>query len=298
MEEIFKQLSGFLNFCRFSKNLGEKTITAYRSDLELYANYVTAHAGNTIMDYISALSTNHKTSTIKRHLASIKQFFKYVYRNNRSENPLLQFEFKLKSEKTLPRTIPVHSVKKLLTVAERIIEKPLSPFQTLQTVRNIALLDLLCSTGIRIGEAAAIRLDDIDLRTRIILIHGKGKKERLLYLSCAGTVENLKAWMKLRKTIETDHDFLFMNRNGFPISIHAIEDIFYKYRDLAKINPNATPHYLRHTFATNLLANGADLRAVQEILGHSNIAITERYTEVTATRKIKVLKKYNYRNKL
>lgn len=298
MEEIFSQVAVFLNFCRFSKNLGEKTITAYRSDLELYANYVTLHPGDNIMDYISVLSENHKTSTIKRHLASIKQFFKYVYRNNRLENPLLQFEFKLKTEKTLPRTIPVHSVKKLLTAAEKQRHDSLSPFQTFQTIRNVAILDLLCSTGIRIGEAAAIRLMDIDLRTRIILIHGKGKKERLIYLSCAETVDNLKAWISFRKALDIDHDFLFVNRNKSPISIHAIEDIFYKYRDLAAINPNATPHYLRHTFATNLLANGADLRAVQEILGHSNIAITERYTEVTTTRKIKVLKKFNYRNTL
>ncbi len=298
MEEIFSQVAGFLNFCKFSKNLGEKTLTAYRSDLELYAKYAAAHSESSIMDYISALSANHKTLTIKRHLASIKQFFKYVYRNNRLENPLLQFEFKLKTEKTLPRTIPVHSVKKLLDAAEKKRDDPLSPFQTFQTLRNIALLDLLCSTGIRIGEAAAIRLMDIDLRTRIILIHGKGKKERLIYLSCTETVDNLKAWINFRKTLDIDHDYLFVNRNKSPISIHAIEDIFYKYRNLAKINPNATPHYLRHTFATNLLANGADLRAVQEILGHSNISITERYTEVTTTRKIKVLKKFNYRNTL
>ena len=213
MEEIFSQVAVFLNFCRFSKNLGEKTITAYRSDLELYANYVTLHPGDTIMDYISALSANHKTSTIKRHLASIKQFFKYVYRNNRLENPLLQFEFKLKTEKTLPRTIPVHSVKKLLTAAEKQRHDSLSPFQTFQTIRNVAILDLLCSTGIRIGEAAAIRLMDIDLRTRIILIHGKGKKERLIYLSCAETVDNLKAWISFRKALDIDHDFLFVNRN-------------------------------------------------------------------------------------
>ena len=91
---------------------------------------------------------------------------------------------------------------------------------------------------------------------------------------------------------------MFVNRNNAPISIHGIEDIFEKYKRIANINANATPHYLRHTFATNLLANGSDLRSVQEILGHSNIAITERYTEVTTSRKIKVLKKFNFRNDL
>lgn len=298
MEEIFDQLADFLAYCRFSKNLGEKTLIAYRSDLELYAKYVTSHPENNIMDYISSLSSDHKITTIKRHLASIKQFFKYAYRKNRLENPLLQFEFKLKAEKMLPRTIPVHCVKRLLAAAENKRNESLSEFHIFQSLRDVALLDLLCSTGIRIGEAAAIRLEDIDLRTRIILIHGKGKKERLLYLSCAETVENIKKWLGIRKTLSVNHSFLFVNRGLSPISIHAIEDIFAKYRDLAKITPQATPHYLRHTFATNLLANGADLRSVQEILGHSNIAITERYTEVTTVRKIKVLKKFNYRNTL
>lgn len=94
------------------------------------------------------------------------------------------------------------------------------------------------------------------------------------------------------------HEYLFVNRYKKPISIFAIEDIFNKYKKLAKINPRSTPHYLRHTFATNLLANGADIRVVQELLGHSSISTTEIYTEVTGKRKIKALQKYNYRNKI
>lgn len=299
MDEYQNQINEFLTYCKLSKNLGEKTILSYRSDLKSYFAYSTENPCCNVMEYISCLSaTNHKCSTIKRHLASLKQFFKFVYRNDRLSNPMLQYEFKLKSEKALPRTIPVHSVKKLLNSVENKKDNSLSPFQSFETTRDMALIDLLCSTGIRIGEAAAIRLEDIDLKSRIILIHGKGKKERLIYLSCQQTVDNLKCWISLRKTYVKDHNYLFVNRMLSPISIHAIEDIFFKYRDIAKINPKATPHYLRHTFATNLLANGADLRAVQEILGHSNISITERYTEVTTNRKIKVLKKYNYRNNI
>ena len=297
MEESKNHINEFLTYCKLSKNLGEKTILSYRSDLNSFFKYIDENPDGNIMDYISRLTTtNHKCSTIKRHIASLKQFFKYMFRNNRLSNPMLKYEFRLKSEKALPRTIPVHGVKKLLCSVENRKNNSLSPFQFFETTRDMALIDMLCSTGIRIGEAAAIRLEDIDLKSHIILIHGKGKKERLIYLSCQQTVENLKNWIYLRKIYVKDHNFLFVNRRLSPISIHAIEDIFFKYRDLAKINPKATPHYLRHTFATNLLANGADLRAVQEILGHSNIAITERYTEVTTTRKIKVLKKYNYRN--
>lgn len=297
MKEILDQIEDFLGFCRFNKNLGEKTLVAYNSDLGLFADYLAMHPDANITSYVSYMAKNHKISTIKRHLATIKQYYKYVYRNNRLDNPILKYEFKLKEERGLPRTMSIHSVKKLLKAAEEKRDTSQSNFQIFQSIRDVALIDLLCSTGIRIGEAAAIQMEDIDLRTRIILIHGKGKKERLIYISCLETMTNLKAWICLRKTIAPNHNFLFINRNRCPISIHAIEDIFYKYRDLAKINLKVTPHYLRHTFATNLLANGADLRSVQEILGHSNISITERYTEVTTTRKIKVLKKYNYRNR-
>lgn len=154
----------------------------------------------------------------------------------------------------------------------------------------MALIDLLCSTGIMIGEAGAIQMEDIDLRTRIILIHGKGKKVRFIYISCLETMTNLKAWICLRKTIAPNHNFLFINRNKCSISIHAIEDIFYKYRNLAKISLKVTPHYLRHTFATNLLANGADFRSVQEILGHSNISITNGTRRLLQLERLKFLK--------
>lgn len=299
MDKNQKQISEFLTYCKLSKNLGEKTILSYRSDLSSFFAYLGENPNGNVMDYISHLiTTNHKCSTVKRRLASLNQFFKFIYRNDRLSNPMLQYEFKLKSEKALPRTVPVHSVKKLLSCIEVQKDNSFSAFKLFETTRDMALIDLLCSTGIRIGEAAAIRLDDIDMKSRIILIHGKGRKERLIYLSCQQTVDNIKNWISLRKNYVKDHNYLFVNRMLSPISIHAIENIFFKYRDIAKINPNATPHYLRHTFATNLLANGADLRAVQEILGHSSISITERYTEVTTNRKIKVMRKYNYRNNI
>ena len=299
MEAIFYRAPEFISYCRLTKNLSEKTILAYRQDLKTFLGFIDETNNVNIMNYVSYLmETGHKSSTIKRHLATIKQYFKYLYKNNRLANPMLEFDFKLKSEKVLPRTITIRDIKKLLTIFEKRKEKDLSPFQQFQLTRDIALIDLLCSTGIRIGEAAAISLTDLDLRSRIILIHGKGKKERLIYLSCEQTTDKLKEWLALRKSLRIEHSYLFVNRAFAPISIHAIEDIFCKYKKMAKINPKATPHYLRHTFATNLLANGADLRSVQEILGHSNIAITERYTEVTTNRKIKVLKKYNYRNTL
>lgn len=291
-------LTEFIAYCKITKNLSDKTICAYRQDISSYERYIAENGGN-VMTYVNyMLEMRRKISTIKRHLATLHQYFKYVYRNDKLANPMLQFEFHLKSEKVLPRTITVRDVKKLLQTLYRSRENASTPFALFEATRDLALLDLLCSTGIRIGEAAAMTLDDVDLRSKIVLIHGKGKKERLIYLSCAETVSNLKNWLTLRAKTELKHNFVFVNRNKMPISIHGIEDIFEKYKKASGINAHATPHYLRHTFATNLLANGSDLRSVQEILGHSNVSITERYTEVTTTRKIKVLKKFNYRNNL
>ncbi|MCH5152186.1 MAG: tyrosine-type recombinase/integrase [Clostridiales bacterium] len=299
MKAKVNKVNEFIAFCKVTKNLSDKTICAYKQDLAAYVRYVNETGDANVMRYVSNLiDTNHKTTTIKRHIATLGQYFKYVYRNDKISNPMLQFEFKLKSEKTLPRTISVREVKRLLATLYKLRDEATTKFATFQITRDLALIDLLCSTGIRIGEAAAITVDDVDLRSKIILIHGKGKKERLIYLSCAETVTNLKRWLVLRSELAPSHSFVFVNRELSPISIHGIENIFDKYRNLAQINVHATPHYLRHTFATNLLANGSDLRSVQEILGHSNVSITERYTEVTTSRKIKVLKKFNYRNNL
>ncbi len=169
----------------------------------------------------------------------------------------------------------------------------------MENIRDAAILDILISTGTRICEVAALKVEDIMFNERTILIHGKGRKQRLIYISSPITWQRLKNWLKVRKeNFSLSHDYVFINRYQDPISIYAIEDIFTKYKKLAKINVNSTPHYLRHTFATNLLANGADIRVVQELLGHSSISTTEIYTEVTNTRKIKALKKYNYRNKI
>ena len=148
----------------------------------------------------------------------------------------------------------------------------------------------------RIGEAAAITIDDIISSERTLLIHGKGRKQRLIYISSSITWDRLKTLLQERK--KTDCIYLFVNRYGRPITIHGIEDIYKKYVKKAQINTKSTPHYLRHTFATNLLSNGADLRSVQEILGHASVATTQIYTEVTTARKKQVLKKFNYRNRI
>lgn len=192
----------------------------------------------------------------------------------------------------------IDEVSKLLNFAAKQSKSAKTPFAVFESTRNLCLIDLMICTGIRIGEAAAITISDIVLNEHTILIHGKGRKQRLLFVSSQDAWNNLKNWLKLRKELKISCDFLFVNRNCRPLSIYGIENVFNKYKSLSGINSKATPHYLRHTFATNLLVNGADLRSVQELLGHASIATTEIYTEVTMKRKKQVLSKYNYRNKI
>ena len=299
-----QNIDNFIRKTQSTKNLSRKTILAYKSDISDYLHFLNDSVSETDIDdiysYINHLSQRElKDTTIKRKIISLKLFYSYLYNENIiSENPFFGIKFSFRQEKRLPKTLSVKEVSHLLSTLYNCKNIAQTDFSVFETTRDLCLIDLLISTGIRIGEAANITLSDIIMQERTILIHGKGRKQRLLYLSSQETWNNLKEWLRLRKKFSPSSDYLFLNRILEPITIYSIENIFKKYKKLSGINPNATPHYLRHTFATNLLANGADLRSVQEILGHASISTTEIYTEVTIKRKKQVLTKYNYRNNL
>ena len=288
----------FLKHIQTTKNLSHKSLAAYQSDLLQFIKYKTDHFNPNICEYISYLSETRllKDTSIRRKIITLKNFYSFLLNQNIiNVSPFAGLTFRFRQEKKLPKTLSLQEVEKLLNCFNQI-PSSLSPFKRRLLIRDCALMELLISTGIRIGEAAAITLNDIISSERTILIHGKGRKQRLIYISAPITWERLNVLIKERK--KENGEYLFINRNGQPLSTHGIEDIYTKYVKMAKINKNSTPHYLRHTFATNLLANGADLRSVQEILGHASVATTQIYTEVTTNRKKQVLKKYNYRNKL
>lgn len=303
MKDLKLIIPEFIQLVQSTKNLSERTITAYKSDLNDFNSFINNHelSNESILQYIQELTITRrlKDTTINRKLIVLKMFFEYLHSKNYIEsNYFSSHQFKFKKEKRLPKTLAIKETSKLLScVTEQYINAN-SDFEKWKTSRNLALIDILISTGIRIAEASNISINDIINSERIILIHGKGRKQRLIYISCPETWNNITLWIKMRKTRTTNTDMLFVNRYGEPISIHGIEYIYNSLKVQSGININSTPHYLRHTFATNLLANGADLRSVQEILGHSSVSTTEIYTEVTTKRKKQVLNKYNYRNKL
>ncbi|MCH5162736.1 MAG: tyrosine-type recombinase/integrase [Clostridiales bacterium] len=293
-------LSKFISYLRATKNLSVKTLFAYKSDLHQFFSFEQNILKPDICSFISHLSSQLKLkdTSIRRKIITLKCFYSYLVDTEvMDRSPFAKLKFRFKQERKLPKTIAVRDVSKILNCFDSVEFDSLSRFAKSEYTRDAALIDLLISTDIRIGEAAAITLNDIIVSERTLLIHGKGRKQRLIYISSPITWTRIVALLKERKNSDGCNG-LFVNRYGRPISIHGIEYIYKKYLKKAKIGTYSTPHYLRHTFATNLLANGADLRSVQEILGHASIATTQIYTEVTTQRKKQVLNKFNYRNKL
>ncbi|WP_288147303.1 tyrosine-type recombinase/integrase [Thomasclavelia cocleata] len=296
---LIKYREIFITKMVVSKNLDMKSIKAYTSDLNHLIDFTNGKVSQeSIMGYIQYLTQNYKDTTVSRKLITIKMFFRFIEEETKWINPLDKYKIKIKKEKRLPKTIPVKDVSKLLDYMYENLNQANTSFAYFQAIRDLCIIDLLLSTGMRIAEVSNLKLEDIISSERVLLVHGKGKKQRLLYISSLETWNNLKAWLSIRKKLKVNHEYLFVNKYHDTLSIYGIENIFTKYRDKSGISPSSTPHYLRHTFATNLLANGADLRSVQELLGHSSISTTEIYTEVNTVRKKIVLKKYNLRNKL
>ena len=289
-----------LSVMKSTKNISEHSKLAYSSDLKDFISFCNGKINkNILVEYVSYLSQERQLcdTTISRKLITLKMFFEFLYSKNLvEENYYQNCHFKFRKERRLPKTLTKNEIAELLKTATAERNAAKSNFEVIRTSRNLALIDVLISTGIRIGEASAISLDDIIEPEKTLLIHGKGRKQRLIYISCDETWNNLNNWLNIRKGMNISTDKLFVNRSGNQLGIHGIEYIYKVIKSNSGINPSSTPHYLRHTFATNLLSNGADLRSVQELLGHSSVAITEIYTEITTQRKKEVLDKYNLRN--
>lgn len=291
-------LVSFVAYLKATKNLSDKTLAAYKSDLSQFFEFERDVLAPDICAFVAKLNGMElKATSVRRKIVVIRSFYDYLLDDGKIDaSPFSRLKFRFKQERRLPKTLAVSDVAKLLRCLDACDAAELSEFARREYIRDAALLDLLIGTGIRIGEAAAITLDDIVYPERTVLIHGKGRKQRLIYISSPETWSRLLALAKERRGADCPN--LFVNRYGSPLSDQGIEYIYKKYAEKARLAVKSTPHYLRHTFATNLLANGADLRSVQELLGHASVATTQIYTEVTLNRKKQVLKKFNYRNKL
>ncbi len=311
----------FLNYLKFEKRFSDHTAKCYGADLYQFGEFLLSRSSSSrpAVEVISpsqehgghgpvtAVATKPKTdklllsiqtdevraymaslnekqyskSTIARKLATLRSFYKFlVKRNQISSNPVTAVRTP-KQEKKLPRFLEFEEIKRLL-------ETP--PMNNWLGARDRAIMETLYSTGMRVSELVALNMDDIDFLGEVVHIRGKGKKERIAPIS-SSVLQVIQHYMEFRnKRAQNNSNFdtkvLFVNKHGRRLSTRSVRRKMDKYLKMAGLDPGISPHTLRHSFATHMLNNGADLRSVQELLGHQSLSTTQVYTHLT-TRKLK-----------
>lgn len=282
METIIEE---YLKFIQIEKGLSENTIGAYRRDLKKYQLYMQeqkiAHIGfidrQTIQECLGSLiDQGASAKSIARFISTIRSFHQFALREKyAAKDPTVLIETP-KYEKKLPDVLDVEEVIQLLETPDLTKNNG---------YRDRTILELLYATGMRVTELIQIEIDDVNLIMGFVKVFGKGNKERIIPLGDT-VIEYLDTYINtvrpqlLKKTVT---NVLFLNLHGRPLTRQGIWKLIKQYGLRANINKTLTPHTLRHSFATHLLENGADLRAVQEMLGHSDISTTQLYTHVSKT---------------
>jgi len=233
-----------------------------------------------VRTYLAFLNEKqYSKATIARKLATLRSFYKFlVKRNQLTSNPVVAVRTP-KQEKKLPRFLDYEEVKKLLDTP---------PQDNWLGARDRAILETLYSTGIRVSELVALNMDDIDFLGEIVHVRGKGKKERITPIG-SSALQVIQYYMEYRnKRAQNNTNFdskvLFVNKHGRRLSTRSVRRKMDKYLKIAGLDPAISPHTLRHSFATHMLNNGADLRSVQELLGHQSLSTTQIYTHLTTTK--------------
>lgn len=297
-------INNFIGNLFVERNLSSKTLNAYKYDVHSMICWcklrnVLTLDDRAVFSYFLYLQDEIelKAKTIRRKYVAIGQYFQFL----KMEHGITEVFFRFTSRKfqvprNLPKTLSKSEIRDLISATTSDYQSSISEYKRRICIRNMCIIELLFCLGLRIGEMEALNLEDYCREDSSILVQGKGNKERLLFISSPIVCQKLNLWIQTRHEMQPLDSSIFINKYGKRLSVYSIENIFYKYRDMSHINPRATPHYLRHSFATQLLNNGASIRDVQELLGHSSIVTTQIYTEISLTRKKEVLLKYNGRN--
>ena len=326
MEQTSPVIERFLSYLRFERRFSEHTAKCYGADLVQFGSFLTrrghgpshdshdeGHGGyghfgdgtgtatavatetEVSLDqlllavdveearaYLALLNEKgYSKATIARKLATLRSFYKYMVKAGQVASSPLTAIRTPKQEKKLPRFMEYDEVKKLL-------ETPTT--DSWLGARDRAMFETLYSTGMRVSELVSLNLDDIDFLSEVVHIRGKGKKERIAPISVSA-LQVIQRYIEFRnKRAQSNGNFdarvLFVNKHGKRLSTRSVRRKMDKYLKIAGLDPGISPHTLRHSFATHMLNNGADLRSVQELLGHQSLSTTQVYTHLT-TRKLK-----------
>ena len=274
-----KQVKLFLDFLKDDKRLSDNTLQSYRRDIEQYEKYVSENKINylkatqeTIIDYMDYLrEENKKESTISRSLASIRSFYQYLIRVKKiKKDPTVTIE----SPKIIKRVPNILTSKEV----ELLLDQPKDV--DLKGTRDKAMLEFAYATGMRVTEMISLNLDDVKLDEGYVVCRGRSKSRNIPLGSMS--LKTLKEYMDDARPYlirNEEEDALFVNVNGTRLTRQGFWKIVKYYKEQAHIEKDITPHVLRHSFATHLLQNGADLKAIQTMLGHSDISSTQVYMQ-------------------
>lgn len=287
-------LEDYLRYAQVERGLSKNTVASYGQDLREYLSFLEQDQQDTwevdALEIDAFLARQRDlgkaTSSVSRMISSLRKFYQWLLRQDIIEkDPLIKIDAP-KKEKRLPLALSRQEVDKLLTMPD--LEKKLG-------LRDRAILETLYATGMRVSELINLEMSNVHADLRLLKVLGKGSKERLIPISdvALSWIQKYDSNVRQAQILKNGQytDIIFLNSHGRPMTRQAVWQIIKKYCQLAGITKNVTPHTLRHTFATHLLENGADLRVVQEILGHSDITTTQIYTNLTQKHIMEVYQK-------
>lgn len=291
-------IKDYLGYIKFEKKLSKNTIDNYQLDLESYQSYlenigidnsnqITFKIVNDYLTYLNKLGLGPKS--IIRHTTTIKEFHRYLVKMEKVNKDVTLNLESIKQTKKLPTVIKQEEMEKILDVN----------LDNAFKYRDKAMLELMYGSGLRVSELVNLTVYSLDMENETILIEGKGSKERIVPINDytkKALIDYLEVRNSLIKVKNGIPDKLFLNNHGKGITRQGFNLILKNILEKNNLNPNITPHTLRHTFATDLLNNGADLRTIQELLGHADITTTRIYTHVVNNKLKDDYIKYNTRN--
>lgn len=272
----------FLDEEKLEKNYSKLTIDGYYRDLSMFLEYLNENSISSYNDvdykdirlYINYLyDLKYTNKTISRHISSLRSFFRYLKKEKIIDNNPMLLVSNPKLDKKLPKYLNFDDTEKLLKAFDN---------KNYISIRNSLILEILYSTGIRVGEITNIKVSDVSISNETIKVIGKGNKERIVYFgSRCKSLLDLYLKESYNKLNKNNKDYLLLSKTGKKINEREIRNIVDEAAIIAGIKIKISPHVLRHTFATHMLQDGADLRSVQELLGHENLSTTQIYTHLT-----------------
>lgn len=286
-ERLTKHLSDFLRHLSLEKNASSNTIKSYREDISQAISYLTGQLGTqaeilritprNLRAWMAWLQEQgYARSTMSRRLSAVRAWFKYLRKTEvLNLNPADGLRGPRK-EKKLPKFLPKNELVNFLVAI---------PDSTGMDARDRALFETAYSSGVRVSELVGLNLQDIDLQEGFAIVRGKGKKERLVLLG-PPSIQALKDWIeeRTRRSLPKSGNALFLNKNATRLSDRSVRRLLHRRLATAGLRQDMSPHSIRHSFATHMLDSGADIRSVQELLGHKSLTTTQIYTHLTTNR--------------